>query len=74
MGLLRCFFLQASELKEDKKLLLVQQRLTYPLWKEEMLDKELEILKKIVPMTCVKRYYCNMEDDAAVILHENITK
>ena len=63
-----------EELKEDKKLLLVQQRLTSPLWKEEMLDKELEILKKIVPMTCVKRYYCNMEDDAAVILHENITK
>ena len=62
-----------QELSEDKKLLYVQQRLISPVWKEEMLDRELDILKRIIPSICVKRYFCNMEDDAAVVLHDSLT-
>ncbi|MBR4341839.1 MAG: PqqD family protein [Lachnospiraceae bacterium] len=61
-----------EELSEEQKMLYLQKRLTSPVWNEEMLDKELEILKEIIPKVYIKRYYCNMKDETVKHIREDI--
>ena len=63
-----------EELGEENKILYVQQRLITSVWDKTMLEKTLEIVSEIVNKIYVKRLYCNMEDDAGYLIHDDIMK
>lgn len=61
-----------EELTPDKRILLVNQRLTSPSWSEELFDINLDITKKIVPEILVCKLYCTKNPRAAEVMKERI--
>ena len=59
-------------LSEENKILYVQQRLTTSVWDKKMLEQTLGIVSEIVKKIYVKRLYCNMEDEAGYLIHDDI--
>ena len=61
-----------EELSLEKKILYVQQRLITSVWDRTMLEKTLTIVSEIVKDIYVKRFYCNKDDEAGQLIHEDI--
>jgi hypothetical protein len=63
-----------EELSAEKKVLYVQQRLITSVWDKDSLEKTLRLVSEIVKNIYVKRLYCNKEDEAGYLIHDDIIK
>lgn len=63
-----------EDLSEEKKILLVQQRLISSVWDRNMLDATFDLVTDIVKNTFVKKYYCTKEDDACITIRDYISE
>ena len=55
------------ELPEDKKVLLVSQRMISPVWTEQMLEKNIAFTEELAKQVLIFRLECTKEDSAAEI-------
>ena len=61
-----------EKLDEENRILYVHQRLITSVWDKAMLEKTLGLVSEIVKNIYVKRLYCNKEDEAGYLVHDDI--
>lgn len=57
-----------EELSEDKKQLLVSQRLISPAWTVKLFERNMKIVESIVPKILVCKLHCTREPNAAMVM------
>ena len=55
-------------------MLFVQQRLITSIWDKDSMEKTLGLVSEIIKNIYVKRLYCNREDEAGYLIHDDIMK
>ena len=63
-----------ENLNTEKKVLFVQQRLITSIWDKDSMEKTLGLVSEIIKNIYVKRLYCNREDEAGYLIHDDIMK
>jgi len=61
-----------EKLSEDKKQLLVCQRLISPTWSPELFDKNISIIEKIVSKILICKLNCTKENSSAEVMKQHI--
>lgn len=63
-----------ATLTKEEKILHVEQRLITSVWDEDGLDRLLKVVTELVSGIYVRRLYCTMDDEAAIVIHDDIEK
>ncbi len=63
---------RVESLSDDRKILLVQQRLITPSWTEDMLDANLRLVERLIPHILVCRLHCTAREEAARVIRAHI--
>jgi len=61
-------------LTKEETILHVEQRLITSVWDEDGLDRLLKVVTELVSGIYVRRLYCTMDDEAAIVIHDDIEK